>query len=169
MSPFSLHLHNHHVCMVLERLGQNHTYVKLKKYKSDKDTVECMGYLIMPEGLTMDPHKVAAISDWASSKDVHGVQQFLGFASFYRRVSNLVAPIMIPLQKGDQFTRCTVAQSASDWLKTMFTSASILIHPDPTKPFRIEAEASNFAIGSVLSIMRAPTTNSTPETFILGS
>ena len=36
-------------------------------------------------------------------------------------------------------------------LKGSVTSALVLISPDPTKPFRIEANSSNFATGAVLS------------------
>jgi hypothetical protein len=32
-----------------------------------------------------------------------------------------------------------------------FTSAPILIHPDPAKPFIVETDASNFALGAILS------------------
>ena len=36
-------------------------------------------------------------------------------------------------------------------LKKAFTSAPILAHVDPEKPFIIEADASDFALGSILS------------------
>jgi len=36
-------------------------------------------------------------------------------------------------------------------LKGSVTSAPVLISPDPTKPFRIEADSSDFAMGAVLS------------------
>ena len=36
-------------------------------------------------------------------------------------------------------------------LKKAFTSALVLAHVDPQKPFIIEADASNFALASILS------------------
>ncbi|MCO5585599.1 hypothetical protein L7F22_039534 [Adiantum nelumboides] len=36
-------------------------------------------------------------------------------------------------------------------LKQAFTTASILIHADPTKPFILETDASDFALGAILS------------------
>ena len=40
---------------------------------------------------------------------------------------------------------------AFESLKKAFTSAPILAHVDPEKPFIIEADASDFALGSILS------------------
>ena len=37
-------------------------------------------------------------------------------------------------------------------LKTVFTSRPLLVAPDLDKEFRVEADASNFATGGVLSI-----------------
>ncbi len=44
-----------------------------------------------------------------------------------------------------------MAQAVFDTLKMAFTSAPILIHLDPTKPFIVEMDASNFALGTILS------------------
>jgi len=46
-------------------------------------------------------------------------------------------------------------QSAFDKLKGSVTSAPVLISPDSTKPFCIEADSSNFATGTVLSQVSA--------------
>jgi len=43
-----------------------------------------------------------------------------------------------------------MAQAAFDTFKMAFTSAPILIHPDPAKPFIVETDASNFALGAIL-------------------
>ena len=62
---------------------------------------------------------------------------------------------MIPLteltQKDKLFTWGTRATRAFDNLKKSFTSAPILMHADQSKPFIIEADASDFALGSILS------------------
>lgn len=43
------------------------------------------------------------------------------------------------------------AQSAFEALRTSFTTAPILKHPDPNLPFIVEVDASDFGIGAVLS------------------
>jgi hypothetical protein len=45
------------------------------------------------------------------------------------------------------------AKEAFETLKKAFISAPILIHADFSKPFFLEANASDFALGSVLSNM----------------
>ena len=49
------------------------------------------------------------------------------------------------------FTWSASAASAFDHLKKAFTSAPILLHANESKPFIIEANASDFALGSILS------------------
>ena len=43
------------------------------------------------------------------------------------------------------------AQKSFDHLKKAFTSAPILVHVDPSCPFIIETDASDFALGAILS------------------
>ena len=40
---------------------------------------------------------------------------------------------------------------AFDLLKQAFTIAPVLLHPDPTKPFEVKMDASDFVIGVILS------------------
>jgi hypothetical protein len=44
-----------------------------------------------------------------------------------------------------------MAQAAFDTLKMAFTSTPILIHPDPAKPFIVETDTLDFALGAILS------------------
>ena len=80
---------------------------------------------------------------------------FLGFANFYRKFiqdySKLVLPLTQLTRKGQLFVWSEEADMAFKNLKKAFTSAPILAHVDPEKPFIIEADASDFALGSILS------------------
>ena len=62
---------------------------------------------------------------------------------------------MLPLtqltQKNQPFLWNTSAELAFEGLKHAFTSAPNLMHVDPTKRFILEADASTFALGSLLS------------------
>lgn len=90
----------------------------LKKFEFNKDTMEFLGYIIPPEGLTIDLCKVVTTSDWAASKGVCGMQQFLGVGNFYQQFiegfCSLVASIMAVLKRVIQFTWSMETQLAFD-------------------------------------------------------
>ena len=102
----------------------------------------------------MDPTKVQAVLNWAPPASLKQVQQFLGFANFYRRFirnfSSVVAPLTA-LTKGAQarIKWTAEAQMAFDTLKRHFVTAPILRHPDPGQPFVVEVDASD--VGAILS------------------
>ena len=77
--------HECHVREVLHRLWSNKLYAHADKCSFHKDTVEYLGYILAPSGLTMDNNKVKVIQDWPEPQKVKDVQSFLGFANFYRR------------------------------------------------------------------------------------
>ena len=103
----------------------------------------------------MDPHKVESIINWPTPSCVKEVQSFIGLANYYRRFINGFAKIANPfhklLKKNTNFVWSPDAQSAFDTLKSKFTSAPVLIHPNRDLPFIVETDSSNFAIGAILS------------------
>ena len=91
----------------------------------------------------------------ATPRRLKDVKSFLGFANFYRRFikgfSTLAQPLIALTRKGTPFLWTSEAQNAFDSLKHTFITASVLLHADPTKPFQVETDASDFAIGTILS------------------
>ncbi|TPX54605.1 hypothetical protein PhCBS80983_g05852 [Powellomyces hirtus] len=146
--------HPKHVRAVLSRLRHHGLYAKPEKCEFNHESVEFLGFIISENGIQMDPKKIAAITDWEPPTNVKGIQRFLGFANFYRRFiqgySKIAAPLTSLTRKELPFKWTAVAQAAFDALKKAFTSAPILVHPDPEKPFFVETDASDFAIGAVL-------------------
>ncbi len=136
----SLQEHIDHVQQVLKKLLENHLFVKLEKCEFHVSQVSFLGYVVSQEGIQMEPWKVSAITNWPQPKTLKQVQRFLGFANFYRRFihnfSTIAAPISA-LTKGSptciQWT--AEALESSDRLKKLFSSATILLHPDPELPF----------------------------------
>ena len=103
----------------------------------------------------MDPKKVAAVEDWPQPKKTRDIQVFLGFTNFYRRFirqyARITRPLTALLAKGAVFDWNTEAQQAFQELKSAFKNDIILAHPDETAPFIVETDASDYAIGGVLS------------------
>jgi len=84
-----------------------------------------------------------------------GTPHFIGFANFYRRFIKDWSKIckgMNDLTKKDvKWQWNKAAQKSFELLKAQFEGASILIHANSTRQFLIEADASEFAIGGILS------------------
>ncbi|KAJ1171611.1 hypothetical protein NDU88_003471 [Pleurodeles waltl] len=147
--------HTQHVRAVLSKLKENHLFAKLEKCTFNVNKVDFLGYCPSPQGITMDVKKISAIADWPEPSSVKDIQKFLGFANFYRRFiahfADIAAPITTLLRKGQRFLWTDEAAHAFQLLKQKFTSAPILKHPDPDLPFFVEADASQVALGGVLS------------------
>jgi len=103
----------------------------------------------------MDKEKVKAILDWPIPTNVKEVQSFIGLCNYYRLFIKDFAKIANPIhkltRKNVQFIWGKEQQKAFDKLKQLFTSAPILRIHDSNKPFIVETDASNFAVGAVLS------------------
>uniref|UniRef100_A0A671YIT6 Gypsy retrotransposon integrase-like protein 1 n=1 Tax=Sparus aurata TaxID=8175 RepID=A0A671YIT6_SPAAU len=150
-----LDTHRDHVNQVLKRLLANHLYVKAEKSVFHADTVSFLGFIVAPGSVQMDPAKVSAVAEWPTPDSRKKVQQFLGFAKFYRRFvrgfSAIAAPLHALTSTQVQFHWSPEAEKAFKTLKHRFTSAPILTLPDPTRQFVVEVDASNEGIGAVLS------------------
>ncbi|KAJ1166607.1 hypothetical protein NDU88_007006 [Pleurodeles waltl] len=154
---FSQNLRDHvdHVRAVLKKMLENNLYVKLEKCAFHETEVEFFRFVLSENGVSMDPAKIQTILDWPSPKTVKEVQSFIGFANFYlwfiKEFSKKVVPITKLLRKGVPFHWSTDAEDSFEFLKRAFTTALILLHPNPEEPFFVEADASDQAIGGVLS------------------
>jgi hypothetical protein len=82
---------------VLKRLRDNRLAVSVEKCEWAKEEVEFLGYIIGREGIKMSQEKVEGILEWKSPKSLVEVQQFLGFANFYRRFIQDYSRIARPL------------------------------------------------------------------------
>jgi len=87
---------------------------------------------------------------------VRDVRKFLGLANYYRQfVKNFAkaALLMNRLTRKDEKWKWEEKQQAVfEQLKTVFTTRPVLATPKLDKEFRVEADASNFATGGVLSV-----------------
>ena len=63
----------------------------------------------------------------------------------------MAKPLTRPTEKVKKFNWTSECSEAFDRLKHMLVTAPILAHPDLTKPFILDTDASNLAIGAVLS------------------
>jgi hypothetical protein len=151
----SLQVHVQHVRRVLQRLLENRLFVKAEKCSFYVPSVTFLGSVISAEGISMDPAKVRAVTEWPVPDSRVALQRFLGFANFYRRFiqgfSQVAAPLTALTSVKSRFRWSEAAQAAFVQLKTLFTSAPILLSPDVSEQFIVEVDASEVGVGAVLS------------------
>jgi len=149
--------HDRLVQEVLGRLQENGLAVSPEKCVWKTQEVEFLGYMIGRDGIKMSNEKVEAVLSWKTPESLTEVQSFLGFANFYRRFiqdySRVARPLTELTKKGDgrEWSWTPEAEEAFQELKRRFTTAPILAHFDATKPVIIESDASDFALGAILS------------------
>ena len=137
--------HKLHLCEILRCLRQHHLYAHADKCFFHVQTVEYLGYILSPDGLTMAANKVQVIQDWPEPCKIKDIQSFLGFANFYHRFIPHYSDIAVPLtrltRKGSAWDFSDKCRSAFDTLKKAFTTAPILTHWIPGSPLIIETDA----------------------------
>ena len=124
--------------LVFNKLRKKCLYTKLKKCSFHQLEVEFLGYIISDGGFSIDPKKVQTIVEWVKPSSVQDVQCFIGFANFYRIFVKDYFKIVTPLTRltgKSKFIWTPEAGRVFQILKTTFTTAPILLHPDPSKPF----------------------------------
>ena len=68
--------------MVLEKLWENHLFLKAKKCEFYKMKIGYLGMIIKEGRISMDPVKLGGIRDWPTPTMVKQVQSFLEFGNF---------------------------------------------------------------------------------------
>ena len=141
--------------MVLERFAQAGLKLKSQKCQLFKKEVDFLGHVINEQGVHTNPQKIECVKNWPLPKNTRELRSFLGLCSYYRRFianySHLAKPLTRLTEKDQKLNWTTECSEAFDRLRHMLVTASILAHPDFTKSFILDTDASNHAIGAVLS------------------
>ena len=119
--------------------------------------VQYLGYIIDERGVHVDPTKIQVIRDWLAPTTLTELRSFLGLANFYHSFMLGFSHITWPLSqvtKGgvkEKFYWSQSQQKAFVELKHRLCSALVLTLLDLQQPFEIETNASDYAIGAVLT------------------
>ena len=127
----------------------------MDKYVWRATEVEFLGYVLSRDGIKIAHNKVEAVLSWKTPDSLTEVQAFPGFANFYRQFiqdySLIARPLMELIKKTEKWASSNEAGAAFEELKQRFTMAPIVAHFDVQKFMVIGTDASDFAIGAVLS------------------
>ncbi|KAL0180472.1 hypothetical protein M9458_022878, partial [Cirrhinus mrigala] len=164
-SSVSQHLERLEV--VLGRLEREGLKAKLAKCAFFQKEVKYLGHVISAQGVSTDPSKIEAVSQWRCPTGASELRSFLGFASYYRRFVQGFAKLAAPLHR--VVAECTAGrprvrvgksfadawseqcQQSFDELKVRLTTAPVLAYADFSLSFILEVDASYGGLGAVLS------------------
>jgi len=143
----------------MDRLRSANLLLQPDKCEFLRREVAYLGHIIENEGVRPNPEKTAAVKNFLIPKNAKVIQlyikQFLGLAGYYRRFvpnfSGLAKPLTSLLKKNVSFVWKPEQQKAFETLRMALCQQPILQYPDFSKPFVLTTDASDIAIGGVLS------------------
>lgn len=145
--------HCKHLNIALQLLRDHKLYAKRSKCVFGMPQVEYLGHIIKGNGVSTDPAKFSAVSDWTVPASVKQLRSFLGLTGYYRRFIKNYGIICRPLYdllKKVPFSWTTAHDSAFNTLKQALVTAPVLALPNFSKPFTLETDASGSGLGAVL-------------------
>lgn len=155
---FSNNLHEHikHLESVFKILKKHLLKIQLDKTEFFKRELLFLGHIISKDGIKPNPAKLESIKSFAIPQNQKQIKQFLGLTGYYRKMIPGYAKIAKPLTAALR-TDARIDLSNKDYiesfetLKSLLQNEPILQLPDFKKQFILTTDASNYAIGSVLS------------------
>ncbi|GBG80538.1 hypothetical protein CBR_g30999 [Chara braunii] len=139
---------------VLEKLREANFKINSKKCVWAKTQVLYFGHVVDGDGIKPEDSKIAAIRDWPMPRTLTELRSFLGLANYYRmfvrNFSTIAAPLSRLLKKEAiwQWDKdCTFALKR---LKRALIEYPVLKVADPSLPFVVTTDASQYGIGAVL-------------------
>ena len=140
---------------VFTRLLKAGLKLKPTKCKLAQRKVEFLGYVVSDGGISADPKKVMAVSDFPKPTDLKSLRSFLGLTSYYRRFvpcfSSVAQPLYSLTRKDAPYEWSLDCEAAFAQLKSLLTNAPVLAYPQFGKEFLLETDASGVGLGAVLS------------------
>jgi len=151
----SLREHDVKIQKLMNHLRNANLLLQPDKCEFLRREVAYLGHVIGNNGIRPNPKKLAAVKNFPIPRNAKNIKQFLGLAGYYHRFipnfSGVAKPLTSLLKKNIPFTWKTEQQEAFEFLKTMLCQQPILQYPDFSRPFILTTDASNIAIGGVLS------------------
>ena len=141
--------------IVFDRVRKAGLKLKPSKCSLFQRETNYLGHIISADGVKTDPKKVQDVLNFCRPRNVKGVQTFMGmtqyYAKFIKNFMGIAAPLFKLMRKGVKFQWTPECQEAFEILKKKLTEAPVLAYPIDVARFILDTDASNYAMGAVLS------------------
>ncbi|GBG83892.1 hypothetical protein CBR_g37762 [Chara braunii] len=150
----TLQEHQGHLRQVLQKLREANFKINAKKCEWAKTQVLYLGHVLDGDGIKPEESKIAAIRDWPTPRTLTELRSFLGLANYYRKFvrnfSTIIAPLRRLLKKEAIWPWDKDCTSALKKLTRALIEYPVLKVADPSLPFVVTTDASQYGIGAVL-------------------
>lgn len=140
---------------VLQRLRESNFKIQMDKSEFLKLETSYLGHIITRDGIKPNPDKISAIEKYPIPETTKQIKQFLGLVGYYRKFipdfARIAKPLTQCLKKGKKIVLNSEYVQAFEQCKKLLTNDPILQYPDFDREFNLTTDASNLAIGAVLS------------------
>ena len=89
--------HRHRLNAVFSKLKTVGLKLKPSKCHLFKQQINYLGHVVSKEGVSTDPEKIKAVTEWPQLTTVTEVRSFLSFVSYYRRFIPNLSKVAKPL------------------------------------------------------------------------
>lgn len=157
----SLQEHVQSLKLIFNCLERANLKVQLDKSEFCKRETEFLGHIVTQNGVKPNPAKVECVINFPIPKTPKQIKQFLGLTGYYRKFikdySNLAKPMTRFLKKDANLDIGDPSYLQSfNTLKRILTNDPVLAYPDFSRTFTLTTDASNYALGAILSQDNGP-------------
>lgn len=146
--------HDQKLSRFLYRCREQGIKLNKDKFKLRLKEMPYIGHVLTTKGLKPDPHKVQAIIDFETPKDVAGVHRFLGLvnylAKFMNNLSVMCDPIGSLIHKNVVWRWTHEHEEAFSKIKEAISQAPVLKYFDSKLETTLQCDASSTGLGATL-------------------
>lgn len=152
----SLKEHLNSLKLIFKKLAEHKLKIQFDKCSFMRKNTEFLGHVLTSEGMKPNPNKIKCIEDFVLPKTEKQLKGFLGVTGYYRKFvrdyAKIANPMVKYLKKGKKINpKDPEYIEAFETLKRNIIKHPILKFPDFNKAFHLFTDASNYAIGAVLT------------------
>ena len=144
----------HYMRLVFEKFAQHHLCIRPTKCKIGEYKYRILGYMITPDGITIDESKIAAITRLQAPKNKKELKMLIGRLNYHKAFAanwpDMIAPLNEMTKEKNEFKWTEEHQAKLDKIKQILASRPFLKPFDPNKEIILKTDASDNGVSGVM-------------------